>query len=535
VISRPLINMHYCTRSRTISGGLVDKLDELRIAAEQDLYTFISLIAPHRVLGSIHKDLLRWWTREEAKEHQLVLLPRDHQKSAMVAYRVAWEITRNPAVTILYISSTSNLAEKQLKFIKDILDSKIYRRYWSNMTLPDEGKREKWAVNEIAVDHPLRKIEGIREPTVFTAGLTTSITGLHCDICVLDDIVVQENAYTKEGRDKVEGQYSLLSSIESAGAREWAVGTRYHSKDLYGQMVEMKAEVVNEEGHIVSQDLIYEVFQATVEDVGDGSGEYLWPRQQRRDGKWFGFNANILATKRGKYLDRSQFRAQYYNNPNDPDSEALSSDYMQYYDKRYLEKHGNVWQFKGRSLSIFAAIDFAFSLNAKADYTALVTVGVDTEGNYYVLDIDRFRTNKIGDYFKAVFEGHIHWGYRKLRAEVTVAQEAIVEELRVRIRQEGLNLSIDPHRPNRTQGSKEERMAAVLHPRYENYSIWHYRGGLCQELEEELRQERPAHDDIKDALANAIDIAIIPKHRKATKEKTIIYHPRFGGVRNVGT
>ncbi len=89
-------------------------LDVIRTAAEDDLLTFIRLIAPHRVLGKCHEDLIKWWTRDNALDHQMCLLPRDHQKSTMVAYRVAWEITRNPDVTILYISATSGLAEKQL-------------------------------------------------------------------------------------------------------------------------------------------------------------------------------------------------------------------------------------------------------------------------------------------------------------------------------------------------------------------------------------------------------------------------------------
>src|SRR6478736_8988730 len=144
-------------------------LDEIRQAAEADLLTFIRLVAPHRVLGAVHEELCRWWTRPDAKSHQMTLLPRDHQKSAMAAYRVAWEITKNPAITILYISSTTNLAEKQLKFIKDILLSKIYRRYWPNMVNIDESKRERWTTAEFAVDHPLRKVEGVRDPTVFTA------------------------------------------------------------------------------------------------------------------------------------------------------------------------------------------------------------------------------------------------------------------------------------------------------------------------------------------------------------------------------
>ena len=67
--------------------------DAIRQAAEDDLYRFICLVAPHRVLGGCHKDLIKWWTREDAKDCQMALMPRDHQKSAMMAFRCAWEIT----------------------------------------------------------------------------------------------------------------------------------------------------------------------------------------------------------------------------------------------------------------------------------------------------------------------------------------------------------------------------------------------------------------------------------------------------------
>ena len=298
-------------------SNIRSKKDLIREQAENDLLSFIKLVHQGRVLGLIHEEVISWWCREDAKSHQLLLLPRDHGKSALVAYRVAWEITRNPAIRVLYISSTANLAQKQLKFIKDILTSDIYTFYWPQMVLPTEGLREKWTESEFAVDHPKRKQEAVRDPTVFSAGLTTTITGMHCDIAVLDDVVVYENAYTVDGRDKTKSQYSLLSSIEGSDAREWVVGTRYHPKDLYNDLVQMAVDVYDNDGEIVDTDPLYEIFERQVEDAGDGTGQFLWPRQQRYDGKWFGFDARILSKKRAQYLDRVQFRAQYYNDPND--------------------------------------------------------------------------------------------------------------------------------------------------------------------------------------------------------------------------
>ena len=70
------------------------------------------------------------------------------------------------------------------------------------MVNKEEIKRGLWTQKEFSVDHPLRKTEFIRDPTVKTGGLTTSLTGFHCDVSVLDDVVVQENAYTEDGRKK---------------------------------------------------------------------------------------------------------------------------------------------------------------------------------------------------------------------------------------------------------------------------------------------------------------------------------------------
>ena len=121
-----------------------DALDQIRHAAENDLEFFIQLVAPQQVLGDCHKEVIEWWTREDAKDFQLLLFPRDHGKSRLVAYRVAWELTKNPTLRVLYISATANLAEKQLSFIKGIFTSEIFRRYWPEHIHQEEGKRTRW-------------------------------------------------------------------------------------------------------------------------------------------------------------------------------------------------------------------------------------------------------------------------------------------------------------------------------------------------------------------------------------------------------
>jgi phage terminase large subunit-like protein len=511
-----------------------DKLDK-RLHAENDLEYFINLVHPKRLLGNIHREIITKWTASNAKSHQLTLLPRDHMKSALIAYRVAWSLTRDPTLRVLYISSTSNLATKQLKFIKDILTCDAYRLYWPDMVNPEEANREKWTEREISVDDPRRKAESIRDPSIFTAGLTSNIVGMHCDIAVLDDVVVQGNAYTAEGREKVKDQYSLLSSVESVNAKEWVVGTRYHPKDLYSDLVEMNIEAYDENGKVHTAVPLFESWEWAVESAGDGSGQFIWPMQQRSDGKWFGFNQEALARKKAQYLNQVHFRAQYYNDPHDVDSAAIKRELFQYYDPNHLSRRDGRWSFKGERINVVAAVDFAYSTGKRSDYSSIVVVGVDGVNNYYVLDIDRFKTVDIPEYYKRIFKLYEKWGFRRIRAEVSVAQQVIVKDIKENyIRPNGLSLIVDEYRPSRWQGSKEERIMATLQPKYSNQQIYHYTGGHCQALEEELIFSNPAHDDIKDALASAVDFAIAPvdmfKHQKEANKYDFQFHGKFGGV-----
>lgn len=520
---------------KKLSPEAESQREEHRQLALNDLEAFVSLVQPRRVLGNIHREVIRWMTRQDAKSHQLLLLPRDHMKSTMAALWIAWQLTKDPTLRILLISSTSNLATKQLKFIKDILTSDIYSLFWPEMINKDEAKREKWTEREISVDHPLRKEAYIRDPSIFTAGLTSNIVGLHCDIAVMDDVVVESNAYIEEGRDKVKNQYSYLSSVETSNARELIVGTRYHPLDLYSNLIEMEIEEYDELGNVAKAIPLFEVKQAQVESVGDGSGEYLWPRQKGPDGKWYGFDEQILGKKRAQYINKIHFRAQYYNDPHDIDSSPIQRNLFQYYDQNYLARREGKWFFKGERLNVVASVDFAYSTGKKADSTSIVVVGVDGNNNYYILEVDRFKTDKISEYFNRILALYNKWGFRKIRAEVSVAQIVIVKDLKENyIKPMGLTLVVDEFRPTRWQGSKDERIMAVLEPKYANRQIWHYQSGNCQALEEELTFANPAHDDIKDALASAIDFAVPPmnlfRQAKAGMDTPYEFNQRFGGV-----
>lgn len=508
---------------------------EVRERALTDLYYFACLVNPGYVYGEVHREIFAWmqdytlFGQGEDGANKLVMLPRAHLKSHMVATWASWVIARTPEVTMLYVSATAGLADTQLYAIKNILASNVFMRYFPEYINPQEGKREKWSSTMISVDHEKRRKEGVRDATISTAGLTTNTTGWHADVIIADDLVVPENAYTEDGRESVSKKASQFTSIRNAGGLTMACGTRYHPVDIYDVWRKQLYDVYDDDGVLIDRKPVWDIKEFVVEK----EGIFTWPRTVRTDGKAFGFDIRVLSRIRAEYTDTVQFYAQYYNNPNDPGSDRISREKFQYYNPRTLKKEGGRWFYNGRKLNVYAAVDFAFSLSKAADYTAIVVIGVDSDNNVYVLDIDRFKSDKTIEYFEHIKELHAKWSFLKLRAEVTVAQKVIVNGIKDYLKKDGLRLAVDEYRPSRTEGSKEERIAASLEHKYDNLEMWHLEGGWTSVLEEELILARPAHDDIKDALASAVGIAVPPAKSAGSKVKDFLTQPttrsRFGG------
>ena len=287
---------------------------ELREAALTDLNTFARLVNPGYMYGEVHREIYRWMQDytlfgqgTALTANKLIMLPRAHLKSHMVATWCAWIIARHPEVTMLYVSATAELAITQLYAIKNIIGSTVFQRYFPEYINPQEGLREKWSSTKLSVDHPKRREEGIRDATISTAGLTTNTTGWHADVVVADDLVVPENAYTTDGREAVSKKASQFTSIRNAGGFTMACGTRYHPVDIYDTWKNQVYDVFNDDFEIIDQAPVWEVKEYVVET----DGIFIWPRTVRsNDNKAFGFDPQILARIKAEYSDRTQFYSQ---------------------------------------------------------------------------------------------------------------------------------------------------------------------------------------------------------------------------------
>ena len=503
---------------------------EVRSASINNLEAFIRLVAPYQLMAHCHMAMCKW-AMEHQNENRLLLWPRDHGKSRYAAFYAAWEIVRDPSTTIIYASATAEKAEEQLRFIKTILDNKITRRYFPELLALEEGKREAWNKTYIVVDHPYRKTEGVVDSTLMTCGLEKTITGKHCKRLILDDIVVPENN-TEVGRRDVNSWAAQAASIMSADSSMFVVGTRYHPKDAYQIMMDMSYDnpEENEEGELITSEV--PMFQVMMDNV-EYDGEFLWPRQQRNDGKYFGFNPTVLAKKRAVYEatgEITQFYAQYYNDPNDKSTAPISRDLFKYYKKEEVEYVAGLWTVIGRPVWMYAAIDMAASTKDSADYTVITVGAIDEDGNRYVVDIDRFKSSKSSEILQRIRNMYERFMFKKLRIEAVAGFRLVAQDLADRLTEMGIRIPIDLYIPPNAQG-KFARVNGILEPLYQTGAIYHYRGGNCQILEDELVSVNPSHDDTKDSWAMCIDLMVKPIQKRNKPSSNVLkFHSRFGGV-----
>lgn len=521
---------------------LVDpRLAKLRKACHDSLWIFAQTVEPHRVYGECHKELFEWWQTCELEQimNTLALMPRDHQKSHCIAVWVCWQIYKNPATTVAYVCATESLAILQLYDIKQILTSDEFTRLSPDMIEPMEKKRQKWAETAIIVDHPTRKKERPRDPTVLATGLDSNNIGAHCNIMVKDDVVIDKNSMTESARQKVESKAGHLSSILTTDGMEFCVGTRYHPKDHYQTLIDMEEEVWDEEtDELVGKKPVY----ATHVRVVETDGVFLWKRMARpSDGKMFGFDRAQLSRKKAKYAkDMRNFYCQYYNDPNAINEGGIEKSMFVYYNREKVARRRGHWWVGKRKVNIIACQDFAYSVQTGSDDTALFILGMDKDKQIYILDIFRYKTKKPSVYWKYMETAWNKWKFKWVRAEAVAAQEVIIEALREYAETNMVPIRIKAYKPNSASGSKEERISQTLEPLYEDGRIYHYRGGLCDMLEDELVQDRPPHDDLKDCLHIGVGFdKLKPAVEEDEDEEDVSVHgygsyagktSRFGGI-----
>lgn len=438
-------------------------------------------------MDTVHKEMCAFIDKDKKKK-KLTLIPRGHLKSTVITVgRTTQAICADPTVRILIANATYTLACSFLTEVKRALkfNEKI-KMIWGDLT----ENNEKWSENQITLDKS-KGGAGKKEPTVTAMGVESNLTSQHYDIIIGDDLVNKDYVNTKEQIQKTIDFYKECLNLLEPGGELILIGTRWDDKDLYGWIMDPDNNVLEE-------------FDVFIREAYTGSLEASEEFQALYPQKFTQKHLQNLRAQQGPYI----FSCQYMNTPISKEDADFRSDWFKEYDQTDI---------KGRPLNIFTAIDPAISLEKEADFTAMVTVGVDEFGLIYILDLQRLKVTP-SDLIDKIFEVGRTFHPLVLGIEDVAFQRTLQYTLSEEMKERNEFLPIRPIKPqNRT---KDQRIRG-LQPLYANGRILHNKDlRNMKDLEDELlRFPRGKHDDMIDALSYLLDFMFQVNRRKKEHRK----------------
>ena len=186
-----------------------------------------------------------------------------------------------------------------------------------------------------------------------------------------------------------------------------------------------------------------------------------------------------------------------------PDSQKFKREYFKYYDENSMPDL--------RSLNIYTTVDLAISQKVNADYSAIVTMGVSSEGHWFVLDVEYGRYDP-STTIDAIFAAVQKWHPLTVGVESVAYQAALQHFLEKEMPRRGSFFRVVALKAEK----KKEIRIDNIQPRFAVGTVWFKRGASwLEKLEGELlAYPNGVHDDIIDALAYMEQLAVSPYEYK---------------------
>lgn len=437
-------------------------------------------------LAPFHQEVCTFIEKRKNKK-KLLLIPRGHLKSTIVTVGYSLQqLLADPTKRILIANATYNLACNFLTDIKRHLkfNDKIHLLWGDLSQNPD-----RWSSNEIALA-TAKGMHGKKEPNITAMGLESNLTSQHYDIIIGDDLVNKDYVNTADQIQKTINFYKESLNLLEPNGQFILIGTRWHDSDLYGW-------IMDNDNNIISD---FEVMtkRAYEGDLYGDDFNPLFPDKFKRS------HLKKLREQQGPYF----FSSQYMNDPIPSDEADFKKDWFSYFEFNDL---------KGRPLNKFTMIDPAISTEKEADFTAIVTAGLDDHNNVYILDIRRIKANPQG-VIDEIFKVYEQWHPILMGIEEVAFQKA----LRYSLHQEMNNRNIWlPLREVKPQARNKDQRIRGLQPLYANKKMYHNKSvNNNMHLEDELlRFPRGKHDDVIDALSYGLDFWYPGKRKVSRRSK----------------
>src|SRR5512147_100665 len=196
--------------------------------------------AAHMTLIATKPELVARYLQTGGKEgigRLMILMPPRHGKSEMASRKFpAWLLGRLPDSRIIMASYGADLASKNSRAVRDLIESKRYQALFGGLSSKNEPV-------ELSSDSRSVAAWDLAQPHrggVVAAGVGGGITGLGADLLILDDLFKNREEAESEGRrELVDDWYksSALTRLEKEYAAVILFFTHWHPDDLVGRLI----------------------------------------------------------------------------------------------------------------------------------------------------------------------------------------------------------------------------------------------------------------------------------------------------------
>ena len=381
--------------------------------------------------------------------------------------RCIFEILKDPNIRILVVSNTQLQAEIFMREVKTHFESNE-----KLIAIFGDYVGKKWDTREIIVS---KRTAIAKESTVSCIGVGGPTASRHYHLCLLDDIVNEENARTELQRERLKIWYykSLLPTLESGG-RIFVCGTLWNPSDFYNYLISHDTRLV-----------LYS-FPAILDEDTEKERS-AWPEV---------FSLEVFKDKK-RDMGVPIFQSQMQQKTDAMQGQIFSFEEMHFYDALPSD------------LLLFQAADLAISQKDHADYFAHATIGYElSTKKKYVIDIFRTRAD-FGKQTDIIVRRYYQHNPIKCGIESNAYQAAQIQNIKASFP----DVRVTPIYTSKDKVNRAMRLAALVSSGEVLFKKDQM--GLIEEL---LNFPNGDHDDRFDALELCVSLAERGSRKKRASE-----------------
>jgi predicted phage terminase large subunit-like protein len=453
-------------------------------ACQDDLIEFCKYIDPTYIVAPHHKRLaeLLMQIAYGLKDRIAVSVPPRHGKSHLVSTLFpAWFLGKFPDKKVLMVSHTGDLAVDFGRKVRNIIADPRYTAIFPGITLAQDSKSAgRWSTN--------------KNGEYFACGVGAALAGRGADLLLVDDPHSEQDLLSGNF-EELEKTYQWFAfgarTRLMSGGRIAVIHTRWHQSDLIGHLIQDGAknpkadqyEVFEFPAILTVKKPIYDDENNVVDE--EYTEKALWPEK---------FDLDALERTKAS-MPTFQWNAQYMQNPTGEEGAIIQRTWW----KEWTKDKPPQCEY------VIMTLDAAAEKSNRADFTALLTLGVFTDdeltdGAPHIILLNAINVRVEFPELKdlAIREWN-EWQPDAFIVEKKSSGTPLYQELR------RLGIPVQEFTPHRGTGDKIARVNAVSDI-FRSGLVWYPVGHRWAEevVEQAVAFPYGSHDDMVDCLSMAL-------------------------------